>query len=189
LSNPQRRLWLGAGAAALLAGAGASAWKFRLQEPLDEAVSVLFQQSFPIAAGPSQGPTATASLALGSLQGKTVVLNFWATWCPPCVEEMPDLSKLVETWQRDLGEKVVTIGLGIDSIVNIQNFYKKLPVSYSLLAANAQALELVRLLGNPSGGLPFSVIISPQGKVSERILGRFESKTLDMAVRKVAASA
>ena len=188
-NSAHRRLWIGAGAGALLAGAGLSAWRLRLQEPIDEAVNILFQQNYAIAAGPKTAQDASARRALHSLSGKTVVLNFWATWCAPCVEEMPELSKLAESWQLDLGETVITLGLGIDSIANIERFYQKLPVSYPLLAANAQALELIRLFGNPSGGLPFTVIISSRGKIFERILGRFDAKALDIAVRKVARGA
>jgi thiol-disulfide isomerase/thioredoxin len=182
----QRRLWLGAGAAALLAGVSVSAWKLQPQEPKDEAVRTLFKQSFPVAAGPKR-LLADAPFALNSLSGKTIMLNFWATWCPPCIEEMPELSKLAEIWLRDFGAKVSTIGIGIDSIANIQKFYQTLPVSYDLLAANAQGLELIRLLGNPTGGLPFSLIISSQGAITERILGRFDGKKLDLSLRKAAS--
>jgi thiol-disulfide isomerase/thioredoxin len=184
--NTQKRLWLGAGAAALLTGVAASLVSFRHDEPQDEAIATLFRQSFPRAAGPKGKHLPDSTLALNSLQGKTLVLNFWATWCPPCVEEMPDLSKLDDAWRRDFGEKVVTLGIGIDSISNIAKFYEKLPVSYELLAANAQGLELIRLLGNPSGGLPFSVVVSPKGKIIERILGRFDAKMLDLAVHNLA---
>jgi thiol-disulfide isomerase/thioredoxin len=182
----QRRLWLGAGAAALLAGVAVSAWKLQPREPRDEAVRTLFKQSFPVAAGPKR-MSDSVPFALSSLSGKTIMLNFWATWCPPCIEEMPELSKLAETWQRDFGTKVSTIGIGIDSIANIQKFYQTLPVSYDLLAANAQGLELIRLLGNPAGGLPFSLIISAQGTITERILGRFDGKKLDLSLRKAAS--
>ncbi len=186
-SHPsQRRLWLSAGAAALLAGVAVSAWKLQPPEVQDEAVRTLFKQSFPVAAGP-KGLGDAPPLALSSLVGKTIMLNFWATWCPPCIEEMPELSQLAENWARDLGAKVSTIGIGIDSISSIQKFYQKLPVSYDLLAANAQGLELIRLLGNPAGGLPFSVIINARGAITERILGRFDGKKLDIALRNAAS--
>jgi thiol-disulfide isomerase/thioredoxin len=184
--HAQKRLWLSAGAAALLSGVAASLLSFRDAEPQDEAIATLFRQSFPRAAGPKGKHLPTSTLALSTLQGKTLVLNFWATWCPPCVEEMPDLSKLDENWRRDFGEKVVTLGIGIDSVSNIVKFYEKLPVGYELLGANTQGLELIRLLGNPSGGLPFSVIVSPKGKIIERILGRFDVKKLDLAVHNLA---
>ncbi len=185
-NQSSRRLWLGAGATALFAGVAVSTWKLQPREAQDEAVRTLFKQSYPIAAGPMHRADA-APLALSSLDGKTVMLNFWATWCPPCIEEMPELSKLAEAWQKDFGSKMSTIGIGIDSIDNIQKFYRTLPVSYDLLAANAQGLELIRLLGNPAGGLPFSVIINPKGVITERILGRFEGNKLDIAVRKAAS--
>jgi thiol-disulfide isomerase/thioredoxin len=185
----QRRLWLGVGASGLLMGLGFSAWKSQ-QDPADEAIDTLFKQRYPIAAGPQTqiltAPPTSSVLELSTLRKMTVVINFWATWCPPCIEEMPDLSLLAQQWRKDFGEKVVTLGLGIDSASNIQKFYKKLAVSYDLLAANQQGLELMRLLGNSAGGLPFSIVINPQGKITERILGRFDSKNLDLAVRKIA---
>jgi thiol-disulfide isomerase/thioredoxin len=184
----QRRLWLGAGGAALLAGVAVSWWKSQGREPVDEAVETLFEQSFVVAAPAQAEVGSNPKLALKTLKGKVAILNFWATWCPPCVEEMPDLSKLAAGWVRDFGEKVITLGIGIDSANNIQRFYDKLPVSYSLLAANTQGLELIRILGNPTGGLPYSVVINPQGRIIERITGRFDSKKLDSSVRKIFAS-
>jgi thiol-disulfide isomerase/thioredoxin len=185
----QRRLWLGVGLSGLLVGLGFSAWKSQ-QDPADEAIATLFKQRYPIASGPQTQvltpPQTSSLLELSTLRKKTVVINFWATWCPPCIEEMPDLSLLAQQWRRDFGENVVTLGLGIDSESKIQNFYKKLAVSYDLLAANEQGLELMRLLGNSAGGLPFSIVINVQGKITERILGRFDSKNLDLAVRKIA---
>jgi thiol-disulfide isomerase/thioredoxin len=185
-----RRLWIGAGACALIGGAAFSTWRQQYSQPQDEAVKTLLQQSYPLAGGfnGSVDSKQAGILALNSLKDKTVILNFWATWCPPCVEEMPDLSKLAETWHREFGEKVMTLGIGIDSLANIEKFSQKLPVSYPLLAANAQGLELIRLLGNPNGGLPFSIIINRRGLVVERISGRFDVKKLDFTVRKVLAS-
>lgn len=184
----QRRLWLSASAAALLAGLAVSAWRLQPKEAKDEAVRTLFEQNYPLVTTAGEAKNAE-TMSLQKLNGKTVVVNFWATWCPPCIEEMPDLSKLAVSWQKDFGDKVITIGLGIDSYANIQKFYQKLPVNYDLLAANAQGLELIRLLGNPSGGLPFSVLINPEGSIVERILGRFDVNKLDLSVRKLAKTA
>ena len=85
-SGAGRRRLLGvavAGGAAAV-GAGAAWWRLRPTAPSDQAVSLLFTQSLPDAQGPP--------LALSGFAGKPLILNFWATWCPPCVEHMPELS-------------------------------------------------------------------------------------------------
>jgi hypothetical protein len=163
-----RRLWIGAGACALIGGAAFSTWRQQYSQPQDEAVKTLLQQSYPLAGGfnGSVDSKQAGILALNSLKDKTVTL----------------------TSGREFGEKVMTLGIGIDSLANIEKFSQKLPVSYPLLAANAQGLELIRLLGNPNGGLPFSIIINRRGLVVERISGRFDVKKLDFTVRKVLAS-
>ncbi len=117
-----------------------------------------------------------------ALRGRALVLNFWATWCPPCVEEMPEL----DTLSRELAPKgVQVIGIGIDSAVKIQQFAKKSGFSYPLLPAGASGAELTRAFGNASAALPFTVVIGRDGRIRERILGRFKLESL----RKVALSA
>jgi thiol-disulfide isomerase/thioredoxin len=185
-----RRLLFGSGALALLAGASFATWKFRLHDTSSDKTAVVYQQSFPWVSGPSKpvGPAADGQdtrFALSSLRGKFVLLNFWATWCPPCVEEMPELSELAESWQKSFPGKVATVGLAIDSVANVSNFSQKMPVKYDLLAANTEGLELVRILGNQVGALPFTVILGPEGQIFHRILGKFQKPALDSQIRKL----
>ena len=117
-----------------------------------------------------------------ALRGRALVLNFWATWCPPCVEEMPELDAL----SRELAPKGVhVIGIGIDSVAKIQQFSQKSGFSYPLLPAGASGAELARAFGNASAALPYTVVIGRDGRVRERILGRFKLESL----RKAALSA
>ncbi|MFM8557660.1 MAG: TlpA disulfide reductase family protein [Betaproteobacteria bacterium] len=110
-----------------------------------------------------------------SLRGRPMVINFWATWCPPCVEEMPEL----DTLQRELAPKgVQVIGIGIDSAAKIEQFSKKSGFSYPLLQGGASGAELTRAFGNASAALPFTVVIDRDGRVRDRILGRFRLDTL-----------
>ena len=117
-----------------------------------------------------------------ALRGRPLVLNFWATWCPPCVEEMPELDAL----SRELAPKgVQVIGIGIDSTAKIQQFAQKSGFSYPLLPAGAGGAELTRAFGNASAALPYTVVIGRDGRIRERTLGRFKLESL----RKAALSA
>ena len=129
------------------------------------AVTALMQTSLP--------DTKNQQRALAEWKGKTLVINFWATWCPPCVAEMPELVEL----QADMaGRNVQIIGIGIDSPSNIQQVAEKLQISYPLLIAGMQGTELSRQFGNQAGGLPFTVLIGPDGKIHQTYLGRLDMK-------------
>ena len=161
-----RRGWLIAGGVAAVAaalGAGV-AWRRLSPGPADDdAVALLLAQTLPDAAG--------APLPLARFGGRPLVVNFWATWCPPCVEEMPELSALHD----ELAPRGVRfVGIGIDSADKIAEFARRSPVSYPLAVAGARGLELVRRLGNPSGALPFTVLVSAGGTISHRVLGRVD---------------
>lgn len=129
------------------------------------AVTALMQASLP--------DTKNQQRALAEWKGKTLLINFWATWCPPCVAEMPELVEL----QADMANRnVQIIGIGIDSPSNIQQFAEKLQISYPLLVAGMQGTELSRQFGNQAGGLPFTVLIGPDGKIHQTYLGRLDMK-------------
>ncbi|AVR95267.1 TlpA family protein disulfide reductase [Pseudoduganella armeniaca] len=136
------------------------------------AVEALFQQWMPDDKGTQQ--------ALSQWQGKPLLLNFWAPWCAPCVQEMPELSQL-QTGGKFKDLQVV--GIGIDTPTNIAEFNKKFKIAYPLLVGGATGTELSRLLGNSQGGLPFTVLIGADGKVRKAYLGRlnFEKLEKDLA--------
>jgi peroxiredoxin len=104
-------------------------------------------------------------------QGKVLLINFWATWCPPCVSEMPELVAL----QNDLASKnLQVIGIGIDSPSNIREFAEKHQISYPLLLGGLEGSELSRQFGNESGGLPFTILIGADGTVRKTYMGRLD---------------
>lgn len=108
---------------------------------------------------------------LSEWQGKLILLNFWATWCPPCVSEMPELVEL----QNQLGGKnLQIIGIGIDSPSNIRDFAKKHQISYPLLVGGMEGTAVSKQFGNDTGGLPFSVLIAPDGTVKQTYMGRLD---------------
>jgi thiol-disulfide isomerase/thioredoxin len=160
----RRRVLLGAGVALGAAALGAAvAWR-RLApaDPSDDAVALFLAQTMPDSAG---RPFAFAQFA-----GQPLIVNFWATWCPPCVEEMPELSAL----HVELGARVRMVGIGIDSPAKIAEFAARSPVSYPLVVAGMGGTELARQFGNTSGALPFTVLIGREGRVAQRILGRVD---------------
>ncbi len=131
--------------------------------PAATAVGALMQSSFPDADDKPR--------KMSEWQGKTVLLNFWATWCPPCVSEMPELVQL----QNDFsGKNLQIIGIGIDSRSNIQDFSNKHHISYPLLVAGMEGTVVSKQFGNDTGGLPFTVLITPEGKVQKTYMGRLD---------------
>ena len=107
-------------------------------------------------------------LALSSLRGQVLVLNFWATWCAPCIKEMPEFDRL-QRQQSSRGVQVV--GLAVDGPTPVREFLAKRPVSYPIGLAGFEGSDLSRKLGNAAGGLPFTVIFDRQGKARHRKLG------------------
>ncbi len=108
-------------------------------------------------------------------QGRVVLCNFWATWCEPCIKEVPLLSAAEQKY-RPRGLSVV--GIGIDSAAKIDEFALKYGLSYANLIADASAIQLVRKLGNPAGGLPFSILLDRSGAIAGRRLGPYEEGEL-----------
>lgn len=111
--------------------------------------------------------------ALEQWQGQPVLVNFWATWCAPCVEEMPDLNALQGEFPQ-----VRFLGLGVDSAASLREFSERIPVDYPLLVARAEGLDLMRELGNEAGGLPFTVLIGSDSKMQHSVAGQIDPGAL-----------
>ncbi|MFA7665671.1 MAG: TlpA disulfide reductase family protein [Burkholderiaceae bacterium] len=172
-----RRRWLALGTVGVIAGGlGAlTAWRrYAPGSPDVEATELLFALNLPDAQG--------APIGVGQWRGQPMVVNFWATWCAPCVEEMPELSEL----QSAYGPRgLQIIGLGIDSPDNIRKFSVERPVVYPLLVAGAGGSELTRRFGNQAGGLPYTVVVDRNGRITRRIIGRFRYADLRDAIEAV----
>lgn len=126
--------------------------------------------------------TSGTKAQLEQYRGKTVVLNFWATWCPPCREEMPELSQLHENYQS---KNVVVLGVAIDEPSAVNAYLQTSPVSYPILLAENESMELATLLGNEQAVLPYTVIIDTNGNVIDTFLGRITLKLLEKSLQKL----
>lgn len=133
-----------------------------------ESTKALFAATFPNEKNQPQ--------ALKQYAGKIVVLNFWATWCEPCREEMPELSTLHE---EGINKNIVVLGVAIDDANAISEFTKQTKVSYPLFAADMQGMELASNLGNDKGVLPYTVIIKADGSVAKTYFGRVTKPLLE----------
>ena len=160
MSNTNRRKFLliaaGAGAAAI----GATlAWRHQKGAA---AVSAPAQAFWDARFEKLDG----SELLSTSLRGKPLVLNFWASWCAPCVKEMPQIAQFArETpdWQ--------VLGLAADGKEPVQNFLQKLPIDFNIALAGMTGSDLARQLGNAQGDLPFSVAFNADGEVIWQKLG------------------
>ena len=120
---------------------------------------------------------------LAQWQGRPLVVNFWATWCPPCVKEMPDLNRLAQQYPN-----AQFLGVAIDAAENVQDFVKKVPVSYPILIAGHAGIELVRALGNSAGGLPFTVLLKSNGQLEGQIMGAVDPVGLAKQIEQLLVS-
>ena len=113
--------------------------------------------------------------SLAQYRGKLLVVNFWATWCVPCREEMPEFVHL----QNEFGAKGIQfVGIAVDDADKVSQFSKDIGLNYQALIGGYGALELSRALGNRVMALPFTIVIGRDGKVELTHLGPFKGDQL-----------
>lgn len=172
------------GAAALLAGTGLWMAKRPASVPsspekamIEIAPGALLAASFIDASGQSQ--------TLARFPARILVVNFWATWCAPCREEMPAFSRLQARW-ADRG--VQFVGLANESADKVQPFGKSLQINYPLWTGGEEVSELSRRLGNKRRVLPYTAIIDSSGRVLETKVGPYTEGELEQRLSAYAAN-
>ncbi|SNX29007.1 Thiol-disulfide isomerase or thioredoxin [Polynucleobacter meluiroseus] len=170
-----RKQWIiiiGISFLALIAGVLSSQWISNAKRVDEAGVKAFFANSWQTPDGHSANTQ--------EWQGKLLVVNFWASWCPPCVKEMPTLNLLQKEYQQ---QNVIFVGIGIDSPTNIREFLQKTPISYPIVIGGLEGSNISKLLGNSQGALPYTVVINPQGKVISSKLGEISEDELRNAIK------
>lgn len=164
----RRRRWLLAAAAAGLGVAAGGAWRQYHRHSADAqgGAGELWALALPTAQG--------GVLRLADWRGRRVVINFWATWCPPCLEEMP----LLDAFQRDQAGGLPVLGVAADRLAPVQRFLQRLPVQFPIGVLEAGGLDLTRRLGNDKGGLPFSLLMGTDGGIADVKIGQLSEGDL-----------
>jgi thiol-disulfide isomerase/thioredoxin len=119
---------------------------------------------------------------LGQLTGKVIVVNFWATWCTPCLEEMPGFARLQSKWES---RGVRFVGLANDEPEKVRAFREKLAINYPLWTGEAAVMDLSRRLGNRIGVLPHTVLLDGVGQVIESRIGIYAEDKLDARLSQI----
>lgn len=163
---PRRAALVALGAAAAASGAGWYWWRERSAAAADARAAVVWTRRFPRPQG--------GELVLADFRGRPLILNFWATWCAPCVREMPALQR----FHLDHGAKAQLAGIALDSAAPVNAFLKQHAVDFPIGLAGLEGTELLRQLGNDKGLLPYTVVFDAAGHLVHRKLGETSAADL-----------
>lgn len=146
------------------------------QIPLTSEISQQGAQTILAASLPD---TQGQDQAVSQWLGKVIVVNFWATWCIPCQEEIPEF---IETQEKFRDQGLVFIGIALDQVEKVKTFSEEFGINYPVLVGSMSAWSLVEAAGNKMSVLPYTVIIDRSGEIVETYLGRVNQSKLEKAV-------
>ena len=147
-----KRQLLGLGAGSLAAGIGV--WVAKNSDYSSLRPAPLWSLKLPMPSG--------GQLALASFRGRPLLINFWAPWCAPCVEEMPLLNHL---YTQHAANGFQLLGIAADKSESVTQFLKRTPLQFPIALAGFEGVALSQSLGNASGGLPYSLLFDTKGAI------------------------
>ncbi len=160
----RQREWLVVAAVAIAAGAAGYGYNASRSAPdtvaSQDGVAAMNAMRLPDLTGKPQ--------ALDQWRGKVVVVNFWATWCAPCREEIPLFVRLQDKYR---GQGLQFVGIAIDQPEKVRPYAAELGMNFPVLIGGIDGLNLARTLGNRAAVLPFTVIVGRDGKIASTAVG------------------
>lgn len=115
-------------------------------------------------------------------RGKIIIANFWATWCAPCRDEIPEL---IDTYASYRDQDVVVVGIAVDDAKKVAAFSEEFGINYPVIVGEFDAFTLAEAMGNPQGALPFTATIDRHGSIVNTHLGRIKKKQLEKIIREL----
>ena len=167
-SAKNRRRILGGVALGALAAGGLFSWIKNKPVPANSLdLQQLWSSAFDL---PSGDP-----VEWSKFRGNPLIINFWATWCTPCVEEMPLIDRF---YKENAAKGWQVVGLAIDQPSRVRSFLAQSPVSYPIVLAGMGGTQLTQALGNESGSLPFTIILDAKEGVLLKKIGKLKAEEL-----------
>lgn len=142
------------------------------EETRKTGAAAVFATSLPDITGKEQ--------AISQWHGKVLVVNFWATWCAPCQEEIPEFIEMQETYGN---QGLLFLGIAIDREEMVIAFSEDFGINYPVLIEKPGAASLLEATGNPQAALPYTLVIDREGEIVETYLGRVNQQKLEQVFK------